>query len=132
MNEENKPKRHYKVEPGDIFIVYRNDITKGDRTYTFYKIRIQKKKYDGTKETYYKNVAFKKDVELKDKTKIKIIDFFEDVFSRPNDKYNANWTLFITEFEEISNEEDKIMAIDEFNSLMDTSDVEISDEDIAF
>ena len=28
MNEENKPKRHYKVESGDIFIVYRNDIIK--------------------------------------------------------------------------------------------------------
>lgn len=133
INEENnRPKRHYKVEPGDIFVVYRNDVNKGDKTYTFYKISIQKKMYDGTKEYFYKNVAFKKNVKLADKTKIKILDFFEDVFTRLGDKYNANWTLFITDFEVIQNEEDKILAIDEFNNIVGNNNIEINEEDIAF
>lgn len=125
--QEELPKRHYKVEVGDIVTIKRQDV----RGYTFYKIALSKKMYDGTKAYFDKNIAFPKGTDLPDKTKIRILDFFEDVFTRPNDKYNANWTLFIKEWEVI-NEQETSEAISEFNDMMNASDSTVTDEDIAF
>lgn len=125
MDKEKQFKRHYKVEAGDIIKIKRQDV----REYTFYKVALQKKNADGTKAYYDKNIAFPKGTDLSDGTMIKVIDFFEDVYARPNDKYNANWTLFISEYE-IVEQQDKSEAISEFNDLMEN--VEIDESDINF
>lgn len=121
------PKRHYKVEVGDVVTIKRQDV----REYTFYKIPLVKKMADGTKQYFDKNVAFPKGTDLEDGTKIRVLDFFEDVFTRQNDKYNANWTLFIKEFE-IVTEQDKSDAISEFNDRIESNSVEINESDISF
>ena len=121
------PKRHYKVEVGDVVTVKRQDV----REYTFYKIALSKKMYDGTKAYFDKNIAFPKGTDMQDGTKIRILDFFEDVFARPNDKYNANWTLFIKEWEVVEDESTND-AISEFNDIIDANNSIVTDEDIAF
>lgn len=98
MEEENKPKRHYKIEVGDIVTIKKQ--TYGD--YTFYKVSLPKKNVDETITYYDKNIAFNSGVSFEDGDRIKVLDFFEDVFVRKNDKFNANWTIHITEFEVVS------------------------------
>lgn len=124
MIEEQQYKRHYKIEPGDIFYVKRRDIN----GYTFYKIAICKKKQDDTKEYFDKNIAFKKGTDIADGTKIRILDFFEDVRENKNDKYNPIWSIFITDFEII--EESNEDALSEFNQKIEESG--ITDDMLAF
>ncbi len=92
MQEE---KRRYKVNVGDVFMIFRSD----NSGYVNYKLSIKNKKYDGTEEYFYKEVRFKKDVIIENRTKIKIKDFFEIVRENKNDKYNPIWGIFITDFE---------------------------------
>lgn len=122
MNEEKQFKRHYKVEAGDVIKIKRQDV----REYTFYKVALQKKNPDGTKSYYDKNIAFAKGTDLADGTSIRVIDFFEDVYARQNDKWNANWTLFITEYEVVE-ENNAAESISEFNDMMDNIDIDESD-----
>ena len=65
MQEE---KRRYKVNVGDVFMIFRSD----NSGYVNYKLSIKNKKYDGTVEYFYKEVRFKKDVIIENRTKIKI------------------------------------------------------------
>lgn len=92
MQEE---KRRYKINVGDVFMVFKSEKTR----YPSYKFSIKNKNYDGTEEYFYKEIRFKKDVDIPNKTKIKVKDFFEIVRENPNDKYNPIWGLFITDFE---------------------------------
>ncbi len=125
--DENKPKRHYKIEAGDVVTIYRNDFGE----YTFYKVSIPKKAKDGSKTYFSKNVAFRKGTDIKDKTKIKINDFYEDVYARSGDKYNANWTLFISEYEIVG--EDASFAIDQYHQeISENNNIEISPDDLPF
>lgn len=118
MQEERK-NHWYKIMPNDDVMVFKNEYGGN----IFYKVRITKKNYDNTKSYFYKNVRFKKDVELEDRTIIKILDMFEDVRENKNDKYNAIWELFITDFEILPNEvKDKASAIENFNNRYDIDD----------
>lgn len=119
MEEDKKPKRHYKVEAGDELFIFRSEYNGS----TFYKVCIVKTNFDKTKEKFYKNVRFKKDVSVPDRTKIRINDFFEDVYARANDKYNANWTLFITDFDILESSEQVAKdALEEYNSKLNSDD----------
>lgn len=125
MEEEKLPKRHYKIEEGDVITVFRTDMN----GFTFYKAGLQKKMYDGTKKYFTKSLAFPKGTDIADKTRIKVLSFFEDVRENKNDKYNPIWSLMITEYEIVEN--DNTEALNEFNEMM-SGDIEITDEDIAF
>ena len=110
--EENKPKRHYKVEPGDNLVVYRQDIN----GISYYKTMVTKTNQDGTKSRFYKEIRFKKGVEITNKTMIKVNDFFEDIRQNPRDKYNPIFSLVILDFEVLENPFDKTTAISNYNN----------------
>ena len=119
MSEEKGCFHPYKIMPNDEVMIFRNEYGGN----VFYKTRITKKHYDDTKSYFYKNVRFKKGIDLEDRTIIKIIDMFEDVRENKNDKYNAIWELVVTEFEIIPNEvKDKASAIENFNNREDIDD----------
>ena len=99
MNNEELPKRRYKVEIGDIVTINRTDY----QNFTFYKIKISKKNADGTFTEGWKNVRFPKDVDIPDKTKIRILDMFEDFYNK--DRFLTIFTLFIREWEVIDDEQ---------------------------
>lgn len=118
MQEEVK-KHAYKVEIGDEIIVWKNEVNNN----TFYNVQVQKKNYDGTKEKFYKNLKFRKGVDLLSGSKIRIIDMFEDVRTNPNDKFNPIWSLFILDFVEIKNEElEKEQAFKEYQNNLSLSE----------
>lgn len=101
----------YKIIAGREYTVQRQDYNGK----TYYKIPVKKNHQDGTEEFGLKQVRFKKDVELQDKTKIKILNGFEDFYQK--DKYNTIFTLVITEFE-ITEQPAEVVnqAYDDFNS----------------
>lgn len=101
MQEEQGNKIGYKIEADRNYIVYRNEAG----GYVFYKIQVQKKNYDGTKTKVYKNVAFKRGIDIPNATMIKIKKGFEDFRLNPNDKYNPIWSVFILDFEIVEQEE---------------------------
>lgn len=121
---EEEQKRHYKVEAGDVVTVKRQDYGQ----YTFYKVSLQQKMYDGTKKYFDKNIAFAKGVDIPDKTQIRIKDFFETIRENPKDAYNPIFGLFIKEYEVV--EESKADALNEFNDMM--SEIEVKEEEVAF
>lgn len=110
--EENKPKRHYKIEPGDNLVVYRQDIN----GISYYKAMVTKTNQDGTKSRFYKEIRFKKGVAVANKTMIKVNDFFEDVRQNPRDKYNPIFSLVILDFNIMENPFDKNTAISNYNN----------------
>lgn len=110
--EENKPKRHYKIEPGDNIYVYRNQV--GDNV--FYKTMVSNTNKDGTKARFYKEIKFKSGVSLDNKTLIKVNEFFECVRNNPNDKYNPIFYLLILDFDILENPFDKNDAIYNYNN----------------
>lgn len=92
---DNEDKVGYKIEAGREYKVFRTDFN----NYTFYKIGVTGKNYDGTKKQAYKSVSFRKGVDLKNGSTIKIIKGFEDFRENPKDQYNAIWSVFILDYE---------------------------------
>lgn len=124
MDNEEKQRRVYKIEEGDIITVYRQDFNNN----IYYKAMISKKNQDGTKERFYKELHFKKDVLLEDKTVIRIISMFEDVRKNPKDSYNPIYNLFIKDFE-ITERQDTVDAINEYklNTVLNDENINIDD-----
>ena len=87
----------YKIESGREYMVFRNEYNGN----VFYKIQITGKNLDGTVKKAYKIVRFKGDVDIPDKTLIKINAGFED-FYFGKDKFNAIYTVVITDFDVIN------------------------------
>lgn len=92
---ENKPRRRYKIEVGDELMVYKNEFNGK----AFYKVLLKKKMIDDSVEYFYKRIKFKKEVKLDNKTRIRVLDFFEDVDPNKKNKYEPFWTIFITKFD---------------------------------
>ena len=92
------PSSPYKVNIGDVIKISRNDITKNEKKYTFYKTYFKKTEFGKTK-FIFKLLKFKSGVSLKDGTKIRVLNFFEDVMKNTRDRYNPTWCLVITDFE---------------------------------
>ena len=102
MEEENKMYIKHKVQAGFNYTVYRND--RNGKTY--YKICVVQKAFDGQESKHYIPVTFKKDVELQDKTKIKIKVAVENVYKKG---YDTISTYMILDFDNLSE------ALQEFN-----------------
>lgn len=94
MNEE-EHRRHYKINPGDKILVERTDYA----GYIFYKTPIRNRNRSGHMDTFYKTLIFPKGTQVENGTTIIVKDFFEGVYMG-RDKYNAVWTLVITDYEE--------------------------------
>lgn len=124
-HEEIKSVRHYKIEAGDKITIKRDDFDGK----AYYKTPITKKNKDGTKNLFYKNIFFPKGTNLEDGACIIVKEFFEDVYARKNDRFNANWTLFIKDFEIVSNEN----VFEEYNKSKSEFDInEINNDDLPF
>lgn len=86
---------------------------------TTYAIGLSKKKEDGTYEKGYMPVRFRKDIELKDKTKITIKEAWMDFFKIEKKTYPY---IFINKFD---------MA-DDFEAIKQVSDKDIKPKDRVF
>lgn len=119
MSEENVNKHPYKVMIGDEIMVFRSEFNGK----AFYKAQFTKTNWDKTKSKFYKELRFKKGVDLPNNTLIKVVDMFEDVRENKNDKYNPIWSLFITEFEYMDKPDiDKGEAISNYNNQINEDD----------
>lgn len=99
MEEEKKKYIRYKLVPGEIYTVNRNDYG----NHTFYKIQVSKINMDESKDFAYKIVSFSEDVDIQDGTKIRINNGYESFYMK--DKFNAIFTVVITDFDVVTEEE---------------------------
>ena len=104
MAEEKQP---YKINIGQTYKVKRKDIVKGDNHYTFFSIPVKKKNKDGQKVYGEKTINLINGQNVQDGQLIKIIDMFEDFYKK---EYTTIFTLVITKYEIIDEEEEKKYA----------------------
>lgn len=88
-----------------------------------YSIGLSKKKDDGSYENGYMPCRFKKDVELDNKTKIKIKTAWLDFYKVEKKTFVY---LFINDFEKI---EEQQKSVDNFSA---GKDIELTDDDLPF
>lgn len=95
----------YKIEANKKYTIYKNIYN----DVPYYKILVYQKMYDGTKKSYYKEVKFKRGIELENTTTIIIKKAFENLRDNPKDSIHPISYLMITEFE-IASEKEKSVA----------------------
>lgn len=116
-NENRENNRPYKINIGDVIEVKRNDVLWKGQNLTFYKTYIQH-----GKEQYYKNLKFRRGVEVEDGTFIRILDFFET--PRHKDKFNDEWSIMIMDYEIAENTDEAVAQYkkqinDNYNIVVD-------------
>ena len=139
MEDNQQPILGYKIMADKEYMVFRSE-TNGK---VFYKIQVSKKNFDGTKEVGYKNIKFKRGIELQDRTIIIPRAGFEDFYNK--DKYTTIFTLFITDFDIVQNPVvDTANAINNYNNQIsqeevdnffkdeEESNITINDDDLPF
>lgn len=109
--------RPYKINEGDIVTIIRQDVTKADKHYTFYKVALKNKKDDT--QTYYKQLNFPKDTDIKDGTRIKINSMFE--CARHIDRFNDTFYLRIEDYEIIG--DDVETAVNEYKEQLESNNI---------
>lgn len=124
MEEKKEPAIYYKLMANKKVRVFKSTWNDKD----FYKIQVTQKNYDGTSNKFYKNVMFKKGVDIPNETDIIILEGYENLRDNPKDSYNPISTIMITKFETCENQEQAVQdAYDEFRENLDENEVEISD-----
>ena len=123
-NEEFVEDRHYKVRAGKVYTIKRKDAKYDGGTVANYSIAIPKK-IGNADRYFYKKVRFKKDVEVKDGTKILLNVFFEDVLENKRDPFNPIWHIFVQDFEVVEEPEDTNTAILEYQNNLTNEEVEM-------
>lgn len=122
MEEEIKPKRHYKIELGDTIRIKRTDFN----GYTFYKVALPKKRANGNVEYFDKTITFPQGTDLPDGTLIIIKDFYEDVYLGRVDKFNPIWTLRILDYEVTDKEPiNSELAIKDYLNKVDNNGIDL-------
>lgn len=129
----NTSNRSYRTEVGDTVRIYRSEYNGR----MFYKIMQPQKDGEGNTVKFYKEISFKKGVEVQDKTDIKILKMMENLRKNPKDPYHPISSLLILEFEIQENrEQQKSNAQNDFQIDLATRDTnkeyEIKDEDLPF
>lgn len=81
-----------------------------------YSIGLSRKKEDGTYENGYIPVRFRKDIELNDRTKIKIKSAWLDFFKIEK---RTMLYIFINDFEKVENEVQQQKSVDNWGSAKD-------------
>lgn len=124
--EQQEATINYKIRPGVRYRVFKNTVNDID----YYKIGFTQKLYDGTKQNYYKEIKFKRGVELPNETDIIILQAYENYRDNPKDKYNPISYLTIVEFEEFENQKwAKREAEEKFrDNLYENEEVQITDD----
>lgn len=127
--QENKDGISYKIMAGKRYRVYK--LVFDDKVY--YRIQIQQKNYDNTVSKFYKQVSFKRGIELENETDIIIHKAFENVRANPLDKYNPISTLMITDYEVVERQEQiEKNAFNDYRASLEEANTTISDDDLAF
>lgn len=91
-----------------------------------YQIGLSKKKEDGSYENGYIPVRFRKDIELNDRTKIKIKSAWLDFFKIEK---RTMLYIFINDFEKVENEVQQQKSVDNWDA---GKNVEIDDDMLPF
>ena len=122
--DENKEKKPYKINIGDTITVYREDVEWKGKPLSFFKSY-----FNIGNEKYCKVLYFKKGIadRLENKTKIRLLDFFET--ARHVDKFRDEWNIMILDYEVV---ELTGNAIDEYEKQIQENEYEINDDDILF
>lgn len=120
---------NYKIMAGRKYRVFK--LVFDDKV--FYRIQMQQKNYDDTVSKFYRQVNFKKGVELDNETDIIIHRGFENVRRNPKDDYNPISSIMITDFEIVENQE-KVQkdALEDYNKQLEEANNLIDDEDFPF
>lgn len=105
--------------------IYRNEVNGK----TLYSIRLSHKKQDGNWENGYMTCRFPKDTDLKDKTKIKLIQSWLDFGIKDKKTYPY---IFINKYEIVSEAKEEIPqnTKSEYDNIK--SDIQLTDEDLPF
>lgn len=101
MQEQEEYKVFYKIMGGNKYRIFKTTFNEKD----YYKIQVSQKNYDNTVSKFYKQVVFKKGVNIDNETDIIIKKAFENLRENPNDKYNPISSLMITDFEIVERQE---------------------------
>lgn len=107
MGKEYKP---YKVNVGDTVVVRRREV----KGIIFYCCSVKQRNYDGTMSYFQRRLKFRKGVEIKDNTRIKINSMFENLIKNPKDEYNPIMTLMIMDFEIIDEKDTANEALENY------------------
>lgn len=99
--DQKEDKIFYKIEAGKKYRVFKTTFNEKD----FYKIQISQKMYDGTTKKWYKQIVFKKGVDIDNETDIIIHEAYENLRENRNDKYEPVSYLMVTDFEIIERQE---------------------------
>lgn len=95
----------------------------------YYKAGLSKKDVDGNYIKGYKDVKFKKDVVLHNKTKIKIQKAWLDFYLK--DKKTIDF-IFISEFEILEEEQKELESSNNTDLINDAELYEINDDELPF
>ena len=126
---EEKKKHPYKIMIGDKVRIFRKDYNGT----TFYNVAITQKNYDGTKNTYYRPITFKKGVEVMNETDIIIKDMFENLRHNKKDAYNPITALIITDFDIVERQEQiEKQALADFRENLEENEYGIDSSDLPF
>lgn len=106
----------YKVSTKNWHKVYKTSFKGKD----FYKLLIVQKKYDGTTNSYYKPISFKKTLTPpQDGSVIRIKQGIENLYTNNIDKYNPISSILILDYELKENvEQKKENAYNEFSQTL--------------
>lgn len=94
-DDEGKDVIYHKIEAGNKYTVWKQ--TRYDKDY--YKIQVTQTNYNGTKDKFYLEVRFKRNITLKNQTDIIIHKAYENLQKNPRDYFRPIVYLLITEFE---------------------------------
>lgn len=130
MQEKERPYIGYKIDTNHTYKVYVNE-SKGKK---YYKVQIKKKNYDGTEDSFYKQLRFVKCTPPEDGDIIKIIYAFEDLYVNNIDKYNPISVIVVMEYENVENTivaQEK--AYDKFQQIVnETDEDQVTEEELPF
>lgn len=125
MEEKEENKIYHKLEAGRKIRVFKS--TYNDKNY--YRVQVKQKNYDGTEETFYVPLLFKRGVELENQTDIIIKEAYENMRKNPKDEYNPIYYLMVTDFEKLEREEQiQSQAFKDFQDNLYANEQEEIDE----
>lgn len=129
MEEFNVPVIYHKIMANKPYTIKKQTFS----GYTFYKIAVSQKTFDGQTKIYDYPVNFKNGVELDDGETIIITKGYENIRDNKNDKYSFITSIMIEEFEKVEKKQQETKtAIDEYNQKMNTNDITFTDDDFDF
>jgi len=132
MQEKERPYIGYKINTNHTYKVYVNE-SNGKK---YYKVQIKKKNYDGTENSFYKQLRFVKCTPPENGDIIKIIYGFEDLYVNNIDKYNPISVIVIMEYENVENEVvNQEKAYNKFQQILnenENEEINIDDNELPF